>query len=182
MVSQRVTRLAGAARPARAALLVAVAFPALFAAQTLWAETGPPVLNVERMTFVASRGSVSEVVLRAEQARFDTGVDIVDLQKVSVSVSSGKSKRELTVTCDRGKLDLTTSDFEAEGNVVGRTEGGLEFTSDWIRYDHDEGVLFTDAPVLITDASGTFRGGGFRYIVEERRFKLLGGASVVRRN
>ena len=60
--------------------------------------------------------------------------------------------------------------------------GRSEFAADWIRYDHKGGVLFTDSPVLITDSAGTFRGGGFRYIVAERRFKLLGGASVVQQN
>ena len=161
--------------------LVLAALLALSAPQSL-AETGPPVLDVEKMTFVASRGSVSEVVVRADKARVDTAVDVVHLQTVHVSVWSGRPARDLEITCDRGELDLTTTDFSAEGNVSGKTESGLEFTADWIRYDHDEGLLFTDAPVLITDASGTFRGGGFRYLVEERRFKLLGGASVVREN
>jgi LPS export ABC transporter protein LptC len=163
------------------ACALAIGVPILLAAQSL-AETRPPVLDVEEMTFVASRGSVSEVVVRAEKARVDTEADVVHLQTVHVSVWSGRPSRDLEITCDRGELDLATTDFSAEGNVLGQTEGGLEFAADWIRYNHDDGVLFTDAPVIITDASGTFRGGGFRYVVEERRFKLLGGASVVRQN
>ena len=31
---------------------------------------------------------------------------------------------------------------------------------------------------MIRDASGTLRGGGFRYQVREGRLKLLGGATV----
>ena len=54
-----------------------------------------------------------------------------------------------------------------------------EFESDWVRYDHEDGLLFTDAPVLITERGATFRGGGFRYYVRESRFSLLGGATVV---
>ena len=46
-------------------------------------------------------------------------------------------------------------------------------------YDETDGVLYTDDPVLIVDDGGSYRGGGFRYLVEEGRFKLLGGASVV---
>ena len=45
--------------------------------------------------------------------------------------------------------------------------------------NHEEGLLYTDEPVLITDANGTYEGGGFRYLVEERRFRLIGGARVV---
>lgn len=182
MLLHRVARVAGAAQPLGPARLVTVLIPLLLVASAVLADARPPVLHVEGMTFVASRGSVSEVVLRARTARFDTEVDIVRLETVSVSISSGKSQSVLEITCLRGELDLTTSDFRAEGDVKGRTESGLEFSADWIRYNHDEGLLFTDAPVLITDGSGTFRGGGFRYIVDERRFKLLGGASVVQQN
>jgi LPS export ABC transporter protein LptC len=140
---------------------------------------------------VASKGSVSEVVVRSQKARVDTGVDVVHLEAVRVIVSSGKAadsdepgeaKRHLEITCDRGELNLTTSDFSAEGNVEGKTDSGIDFKTDRVRYDHEDGVLLTDAPVLITDSSGTFRGGGFRYVVEERRFRLLGGASVVQEN
>ena len=53
------------------------------------------------------------------------------------------------------------------------------FVAEWVRYDHDEGLLFTDAPVLITDSAGSYRGGGFQYYVRDRRFRLMGGASVV---
>ena len=42
-----------------------------------------------------------------------------------------------------------------------------------------EGGLYTDDPVLIVDEDGRYRGGGFRYFVNESRFRLLGGATVV---
>ena len=32
---------------------------------------------------------------------------------------------------------------------------------------------------LITDRDGRYRGGGFRYFVNEARFRLMGGATVV---
>jgi hypothetical protein len=40
-------------------------------------------------------------------------------------------------------------------------------------------VLYTDEPVVIVDRSGSYRGGGFHYFVDEQRFRLEGGASVV---
>jgi len=168
----------------RPAASTAAAFATLvfLAAPGLSAETRSPVLEVDQMTFVASRGSVSEVVVRAAKANVDTEVDVVHLQDVTVSVSDGESDSDIEITCDRGELDLTTSDFSAEGNVQGQTDTGLRFAAEWVRYDHEQGLLFTDTPVLISDESGTFRGGGFQYIVEEKRFRLLGGASVVQQN
>ena len=83
------------------------------------------------------------------------------------------------MSCERGELNLETSDFYAEGNVRGKTHSGQVFETEWVRYDHEDEVLFTDAPVTITEGVSSYRGGGFRYLVRERRFRLLGGASVV---
>jgi len=136
-------------------------------------------IQVDGMTFVASRDDVSEVVVHARSARFHTQTEIAELKHVRTTVASGGDRLGFEMECERGELDLDTNDFLAEGNVEGRTDGGREFFADWVRYDHAAGVLFTDAPVLIRDGTGTYRGGGFRYHVEERRFRLLGGARVV---
>jgi lipopolysaccharide assembly outer membrane protein LptD (OstA) len=81
--------------------------------------------------------------------------------------------------CDRGQLNLSTQDFLAEGNVVGTIEGGRQFEARWVAYDEKKGILYTDEPVLIVDEDGRYRGGGFRYHVNEQRFRLKGGATVV---
>jgi hypothetical protein len=39
-------------------------------------------------------------------------------------------------------------------------------------------LLHTDAEVTVVDGAGRFRGDGFRYHIEERRFELLGNVSV----
>ena len=63
--------------------------------------------------------------------------------------------------------------------MLGQTDDGMKFEVDRVNYDHESGTLFTDEDILITDDGGTYRGGGFRYFVEEKRFQLLGGARVV---
>ena len=63
--------------------------------------------------------------------------------------------------------------------MVGRTDRNRVFTTEWVRYDHADGLLYTDAPVLITEAGVTYRGGGFRYDIRDRRFRLTGGASIL---
>jgi hypothetical protein len=43
-------------------------------------------------------------------------------------------------------------------------------------------MLQTDAPVTVVDSGGTFRGDGFRYHIEERRFELLGNVVMEQAN
>lgn len=138
-----------------------------------------PILDITGMVFVASRGSANEVVLRARFAQMRSDSDQVQMQDVHTTVSSRDKRRGFEMTCERGELDLETNDFYAEGNVRGTTDSGQVFTTQWVRYDHVDEVLFTDAPVVITEGASSYRGGGFRYLVRERRFRLLGGASVV---
>ena len=107
------------------------------------------------MTFVASRGAAKELVLRATHARFDTKEERVYLEEVHVTVEHGRTAGHFEIRCDEGELDIATNDFEARGNVRGRTEGNREFTAPWVSYDHEAGMLFTNAPVMIyEDAAG----------------------------
>lgn len=136
-------------------------------------------LRVQGMTFVGSRGDVSEFVVRAEQGVFVPATRIAHLSDVEVVSEEGADGEGFEVRCDRGELDVETSDFFAEGNVRGTTGDGRSYTAPWVRYQHDRALLFSDAPVVMRDPTGTFRGDGFRYFVKERRFRLLGNVSLV---
>lgn len=137
------------------------------------------VLHVTGMTFVASEGSANEILLRAETAQFYPEREVAELWEVDVEVAPGEGRVGFQMRCDEGLLNLATRDFIAVGNVVGTIEGERQFEALWVAYDEATGVLYTDEPVLITDRDGRYRGGGFRYFVNEERFRLEGGATVV---
>lgn len=158
-------------------LLVAVALtvgPSLAA----WASSDPPPLRIEGMTFVGSRGELNEVVLRSRTAMFRPDDRVAELEGVSAEVSGGDGDRSFSMTCQRAEFNLDTQNFLAEGEVEGSTGDGRRYFAPWVRYEHEAGVLFTDAPVRMTDETGSFRGDGFRYHVKERRFQLLGNVRV----
>jgi LPS export ABC transporter protein LptC len=139
-----------------------------------------PVLDIEGMRFTTSEGGVNELVLESDSARFDTARQLAFLQTVRARVAPTGEHEGFAMTCDRGVLDLRTNDFRFRGNVVGRTDDGRRFAARWVRYTNEDDLLYTDDSVLITETSGTsYRGGGFRYYVKERRFRLLGGATLV---
>lgn len=136
-------------------------------------------LHVRGMTFVASEGSANEILLRAETAQFYPEREVAELDRVEVEVAPGDGRLGFRMRCDEGQLNLATQAFIAEGHVVGTIEGDRQFEALWVAYDESEGVLYTDDPVLIVDEDGRYRGGGFRYFVNESRFRLMGGATVV---
>lgn len=137
------------------------------------------ILKLVGMTFVASEGSANEIVLHSERARFYPDHDVADLEVVDVEVAPGSGRVGFEMSCEKGRLHLSSQDFVAEGNVVGTIEGGRRFEALWVVYDEEKGLLYTDDPVLITDEGGSYRGGGFRYHVHQQRFRLMGGASII---
>ncbi len=166
-----------AARPSSGASAVSVAGsdPAKFDA----AASAPP-LELENMTFVGSRSSAREMVVEAARARFLPGAQIAYLEEVRTQLEATEGKTGFSMSCDRGELRTDTNDFHAIGHVTGTTGDGRHFATDWVRYEHKTGLAWTDAPVLVDEKGGRYRGGGFRYHVRDQRFRFVGGASLVR--
>jgi LPS export ABC transporter protein LptC len=136
-------------------------------------------LYVTGMTFVGSRGSVSELVLRSDTAVFHPETDIAELEVVTAVVTQSEKGQSFEMTCDRARLNVETNDFVAEGNVHGVTADGQRYSAPTVEYDHESGVLSSEERVVMVDDSGSFEGDGFRYHVRDRRFRLLGNVRVV---
>jgi len=132
------------------------------------------------MTFVVSQGTENEVVLVAEHARVETGEKLAHLKTVHLLLSPDRDTPGLNMKCDRGTIDIETSDFDAEGHVRGITGDGKRFRTERLRYQHGPGLVTTKSPVDIKDDTGTYKGdGGFQYYVRENRFLLNRAATVV---
>lgn len=165
------------ARSATVAALTALAF----VPWPMTVRADVPVLQVTGMTFVGSRDSVREIIVRSQHAKFRTDTKVAELDGVKAELSEGADGRRFEMTCERAELDLQKNDFLAQGHVEGITQDGQRVYAPWVRYDHEHGLLYSDAPVRMVDDSGSFRGDGFRYHVRDQRFQLLGNVRVEQR-
>lgn len=137
-------------------------------------------VRLSGMTYVSSRGDLNDMVLDAEKARILPEQEVAHLEGVRVRlVSATGGDGGLDMTCDAGLFDFDTGDFLAVGNVDGTTGDGRKFRTTRVRYKHEGSLVTTDEPVEITDATGSYRGGGFRYFLDENRFRMMGGTSVI---
>lgn len=139
-------------------------------------------VTLSGVTFVKSRGGVSNVLLRAAEAEIDIVNDRVLLQDMDVETKTDAGKKEFWMRCDQGVIDLSTGDFLAIGHVEGQTADGRSFKTDSAQYDDGQALISTDVPVLLTEVTGTLRGGGFQYWVREGRFQLTGGATLLQQD
>lgn len=143
------------------------------------ADASAPVVELSQMTFLASEGSRTQLMLEAKSAEIPGGSDIAYLRVVRGHIA-GDSENEggLDMSCDRAEYHMDTNDFVAEGTVRGRTADGRRFQTTRLRYKHEQALAISDATVTIWDSSGRYQGGGFRYHVGQGRFQLLDGALV----
>ena len=135
-------------------------------------------LRAEGMTFTGTSGREREVVLRSRLAVLHADAGTALLTDVNAEVSVLDEGLSFTMICENAELDLVSNDFVARGKVRGETADGQNYRAPWVEYDHEAGVLSTDAPVVMEDRSGSFRGDGFRYYLREKRFQLLGNVRV----
>lgn len=163
---------------ARAGVPLALPFIAVVLAISAWAEQ-EPVLRVTGMTFVGSKEPSAELVLHSERAIFYPDTDMAELEVVEAVFSDAEQGDRFTLTCDRAELDVETNDFVAEGNVRGSTADGQRYSAPVVHYDHEQGLLHSDRRVTLVDDTGSFEGDGFRYLVREGNFRLLGNVRVV---
>jgi hypothetical protein len=135
------------------------------------------------MSYVLSRGEVVELRVEAHRAEVSPRERRIDLQGVRARVASAPGAppqaAELELVCEHGALDLAAQEFTASGRVAGRTGAGRTLRTERLRYRHDRGLISGDAPVVLSDESGDYRGGGFQYWIREDRFRLTRGARIV---
>lgn len=137
-------------------------------------------LRLSGMTFVDSTADTNGLVLEAERVDLPPSTDVAHLEGVHVRMRDpAAAGGAFEMTCERGDLELGSSDFRAEGDVEGLTGDGRRFFTPWVVYDSEKNVVSTEAPVRILDGGTTLRGRGFRYHVGSGRFVLTGGARVV---
>ncbi len=170
--SLRTARIATAA-------LVSLAASSVCAGLAVAAPAALPPMRITAMTFVASAGSVRELLLSASHATVQLAADRAELEDVHAQWAGDDGQISLELRCEQGEFDLATNDLIAVGDVRGRFRDGREFRGPWLRYDRAKGIAFTDAPVTIYDQGRTLHGGGLRYHIRDRRLRLTAGASVM---
>ena len=136
------------------------------------------------MTYVSGHDGRNDLVLDAALEHYDPATNRIYLEDVKAKMLAEDGGAGFELTSKEGNIDLQESWFVAEGLVRGLTTDGRRLETERMKYTNTSGVVSTDLPVLIRerDSGMVYRGnGGFEYNVQEGRFKLLGGATVVQK-
>ncbi len=115
--------------------------------------------------------------LRADQAEVYDQKGITLMRKVVIQLFSKDG--DWTVTSDEGTLDNNKRDVTLTGNVVIRSNDGLEMKTAALAWDNERRTLATDDPVEISREGTTITGRGLAVRMQEESAAIRQNVRVV---
>ena len=81
--------------------------------------------------------------------------------------------REATLTAERADYHSRTRDVELIGNIVAKSESGIQFTTGRIAYIAARSMLKTADRVKFSDANLAVEGIGMEFMVDTKQIKIM---------
>ncbi|MEE3326223.1 MAG: LPS export ABC transporter periplasmic protein LptC [Myxococcota bacterium] len=139
---------------------------------------GPEALTLNGITFTASGGSAADFTVWAERAQVDPSSEELWLEQVGLTIHASTQREAVEIRCVEGHFLMKTESFRLQGNVRGRIGVDRIFRAQWVAYDEQNELLYSEAPVEVEEAGSVYRGGGFRYAVADGILELVSGVQV----
>ena len=115
--------------------------------------------------------------LNADQAEVYDQKGVTLMRKVTVQVFSKDG--DWTVTSDEGTLDNNRRDVALNGNVIIRSNDGLEMRTATLGWDNEKRALSTKDPVTISRQGTTITGKGLTVQMQEETAEVQENVRVV---
>ena len=136
-------------------------------------ELGPPSAHFERVVFEGYRGTAPDFSVEARRADLDAERTAV-LDEVRIRLSQERAG-QVEILAPRGEFEVASGAFRLTGGVRGTTSAGERFHTDELRYDRDQGRLWTDTSVRLEREGLALRAAGMTIDVATQRIQLTGG-------
>ena len=134
-------------------------------------------VSLNQIHHVATRNGVKEWMLDAESAQYQKAQDKTVFKHISATFFF-KDGRSLHLTSCEGVLLTDTRDMEISGDVILRS-GPYELNTETLFYDHKNGSISTDRPVVVKGNGIDLAGNGMFFSFSTERASVRGGVEAV---
>jgi LPS export ABC transporter protein LptC len=138
-------------------------------------------LSLKGVHFTEVKQGVKRWDLSAERAEYNKKTDTTSLAGVRFLIAGGPGLGEIEVKADRADYHNGSRDVALVGNVQGRSNKGMEFSTSRMTYVAARSQLETAQPVRFRDVGVELEGVGMQFHTQTRKFKLLKDVSAVYR-
>ncbi|GLI36711.1 LPS export ABC transporter periplasmic protein LptC [Geobacter hydrogenophilus] len=142
-------------------------------------EEGLPALprNVEislsKIHYTETKDGVRQWDLFAGKGEYDKARDVTRLTDVRLVLHERGKEGEITLVSDRADYFNASKVVVLTGNVVAKSEGGMEFVTGRASYQSKRSLVVTDDRVRFTDGGMSVSGVGMELSVKTRQVRIL---------
>lgn len=131
-----------------------------------------PDQEARDFTLTESAAGTKNWTLRAAYAAMYNREHRVDATTVTIDFFDKDGQHYSTLTSDRGRIDQTTNDLEARGNVRITTKNDVAMETDSLRFFNRTGKIVSDGFVRVTRRGDVLTGYGFESDATLEHFRL----------
>jgi LPS export ABC transporter protein LptC len=135
-------------------------------------------VSLQRVHFTETSQGMKRWDLSADRAEYNKEKDSTTLTGVRLVVAGKAPAGDLQVSADRAEYHNATRDVVLDGNVVGRSGSGMEFSTSRLSYVAARAQLETNQRVRFSDAGLLIEGTGMEFHTQTRKMKLLKDVSA----
>jgi LPS export ABC transporter protein LptC len=130
-------------------------------------------LALRKVTFTETKDGKRRWELLADSADYDRGAGITRLKGVRMQVAGDRNTGDIILTAKQADYNTESKDVRLSGNVLVRTQSGLEVATDAATYSNSSALVRTDMPVRIAIREMTVTGAGLELNTITRSLHIL---------
>jgi len=130
-------------------------------------------ISLQKIHYTETKGGVKKWDLLADKAEYDKAGEIVRLTGIRLEVALAGKTGGVVLTSERADYHSRTRDVELIGNVVAKSESGMQFTTGRIAYIAARSMLKTADRVKFSDVNLAVEGIGMEFMVDTKLIKIM---------
>jgi LPS export ABC transporter protein LptC len=130
-------------------------------------------VSLQKIHYTETKSGVKKWDLLADKAEYDRTGDVVRMSGIRLDIAMAGKPGEVILTSERADYFTLTRDVVLTGNVVAKSESGIEFKTGRVEYIAAGSLLRSADRVKFTDGNLTVEGVGMELMVETKRLKIM---------
>ena len=117
-------------------------------------------ISLSKIHYTETKNGIKQWDLFAEKGEYDKTRDVTRLTGVRLVLHERGERGDITLVSDQADYFNASKDVALSGNVVAKSESGMEFTTGRASYESNRSVVVTDDRVRFTDGGMSVTGVG----------------------
>lgn len=130
-------------------------------------------ISLSTIHYTETKNGIKQWDLFAEKGEYDKAKDVTRLTGVRMVLHERGKSGDITLVADRADYFNASKDVALSGNVVAKSESGMEFTTGQASYESNRSVVVTEDRVRFSDGRLSVTGVGMELFVKTRQARIL---------